>query len=87
MTREQNDAINALLKGIKILIDEYTKNTTKIYTGRVTATTSTGTPWLCNVEVNGKTYNLPVYGGRSIYPPAIVKVFVPQGNMNVAFIM
>ena len=87
MTKEQNDAINALLKGIRILVDEYTKNTTQIYTGRVKSTTSTGTPWLCDVEVNGKTYNLPVYGGGRIFSPPPVKKFVAQRNMNVEFIM
>lgn len=83
MTREQNDAINALLKGVKILIDEYTKNTTKIYTGRTKSRTIEG----YEVEVNGKTYILQAYGDRSISIPDLVKVFVPQGNMNVAFIM
>lgn len=86
MTKEQNNAIDALLKGIKILIEEYSGNSTQIYTGRVTAILKAA-PLICAVEINGKTYELPVYGSRNVSLSSIVKVFVPQGNMNVAFIM
>lgn len=35
----------------------------------------------------GKTYNVPLYGSNTITPNMTAKLFIPNNNMSLAFIM
>lgn len=76
---EYQNAVKEILRGVQYMIEEAAiKSQTQIYNGI----------YLGNgeVQLNGKVYTLPQYGGTS--SPAvgsIVKVFVPNGNMSMAF--
>lgn len=79
MTAEQRE----LLDAIQVLVDKAIKNTTKIYGGLITAVNDK----TCTVTVNGKSYsNLRWYGS---VPQVNYKcqVFVPEGNMSMAFVL
>lgn len=65
---------------IEILIEEKIKNNTQIYVGRVVGASGNR----CSVEVNGKRQKIKFYGDAPLVN-SICPVFVPQGNMSVAF--
>lgn len=75
------DAVKSLANSIKYMIEQYMGQTTKIYTGQLTAYNgSVGT-----ISMNGRTYTINQYGGLTHNAGDIVKVFIPEGNMNTAF--
>lgn len=76
------EAAQAVAKGIRYLAEQIIKDSTKIYDGIVLAVTTGG----ANISLNGEIHNIKQYGGTTI--PTVgktVKVFVPQNNMNLAF--
>lgn len=75
-------AIIEIIKGIEYLINKNDRST-KIYTGMIESIDNN----TYTVKVNGKNYQLPLYGNNTLSVGSIVKVFIPQNNMNLAFIM
>lgn len=71
-----------LLDSINILVDNATKNTTKIYNGRIL---SVGDNRTCTVLINGKNYDNIAYFGETPSINQIYKVFVPNNNISLAF--
>jgi uncharacterized protein (DUF2147 family) len=80
---DENEIIKQMIEGIQYLIDQ-SNNSTKIFDGLVTAVNSDGT---YKIKLNGKEYDLKKYGANTIVANQVVKVFIPQNNMNIAFIM
>lgn len=78
---EYKDAINSLLSGMQYMIEQAVKNCTQIYNGTIISIYGNN----YTVKVNGNDYVLRPYGEGSYEKNNIVKVFVPQGNMNLAF--
>lgn len=76
------EASQALMRGVKYLVEQSSQDTTKIYNGVVVSITNGYT-----IRVNGNNYNMDMYGGGDVAINSVVKVFVPQGNMNLAFFM
>lgn len=81
---ESDKAIEEMIKSFKFIAEKYLENTTKIYSVPVLAQNADGT---YTVNFNGESHNLPLYGNNTITVGKPVKVFIPQGNMNLAFIM
>lgn len=77
-------AIQEILKGVRYIVNQAMSNTTKCYNGIILSQASDG-KW--NVKFNGETHELKPYG--SIIPSigSVVKVFIPQNNMSLAFFM
>lgn len=50
----------------------------------VTANNGDGT---YQIKYNGKTYNVPLYGNNVITVNLTAKLFIPNDNMSLAFIM
>lgn len=83
VNQDQQEIIDA----IKIIAESYSEansSNTKIYDGLVIAINSDDT---YKIRVNGKEYNFNKYGNNTISVNQIVKVFIPQNIMNMAFIM
>ena len=76
-----HDAIKSLLHGIDYMIQNAMTKSTQIYNGLIVSKTGDK----AEVKVNGKTFTLPQYGNFAHVVNETVKVFVPQGNMNLAF--
>ena len=72
-----------LIDSILYLIDKSDKST-KIYNGLITQANSDGT---YEVQVNGKVFVLSKYSSNTVAVNSLVKVFVPQNNMSMAFFM
>lgn len=76
------DAVKQLIRGVKYIVHQIVdKSSTQVYDGIVLSEATNG-KW--NVQYNGKTHAIKPY---KITPTAsaMVKVFVPQGNQNLAF--
>lgn len=58
--------------------------TTKIYSGIVQSSNTNGT-W--NILYNGKVHAVKPYGSIVPKVDTVVKVFIPNGNENLAFFM
>lgn len=71
------EAGDSLLKSFQYMMDENAKGSTLIYNGLLTGAST--------VQLNGQEYNIVQYGSFSHSVGDVVKVFVPQGNMNSAF--
>lgn len=76
-------ATESIVNAIKYMIDEQLSHVTQIYNGVIISNSTRS----ADVTVNGKSYTLPKYGTISYSKGDVVKVFVPQGNMNLAFFM
>lgn len=77
------EALNVIIKGIaKMLNDFKQKEATQIYDGLVV---SQGDSNKWEIKYNGKTHLLKHYGNITPSVNKIVKVFIPQGNQNLAF--
>ena len=79
MTAEQKE----LLDAVQVLIDKAMANTTKIYGGLITAVNDK----TCTVAVNGKSYNNLRWYGAAPQINYKCQVFVPEGNMSMAFVL
>lgn len=75
---------NEFLDAIQIMIDKASEKQTKIYNGTVTAIGDNNT---CSVTVNGKTHRRISYYGKTPTVNQVYRVFVPQNNMSIAFII
>lgn len=76
------DAIKQLVRGMKYIVHQIVdKSSTQVYDGVVLSEATNG-KW--NVQYNGKSHAIKPY---KITPTinTMVKVFVPQGNQNLAF--
>jgi hypothetical protein len=54
---------------------------TKIYNGIILSLSGKS----ANIKINGKNYTINQYGNFVHTVNDVVKIFVPQGNMNLAF--
>lgn len=76
------EALKAIVDGFFYAIQEYEKhNSTKIYDG-IVKSSADNNKW--NVQYNGETHAIKAY---NINPTigSMVKVYVPQGNQNLAY--
>ena len=77
-------AINSMLQGFQYIVDKAKQENTQIYNGILLSLTEDGN--IGTVLINGKQYSLPFNGSPPDRSTGVtVKVFVPQGNMNLAF--
>ncbi|MEG0900162.1 MAG: hypothetical protein RSD67_05325 [Oscillospiraceae bacterium] len=83
MSNEYDKIIQQMIEGIQYLIKQ-NNTSTKIYDGLVVAVNLDGT---YKVKVNDKEYNFKKYGQNAVEINQVVKVFIPQNNINIAFIM
>lgn len=70
------------LNAIEILIDKRMQNTAQIYTGRVIGFSGSK----CVVNINGRNQIVQFYGSAPTVN-SMYRVFVPQNNMSMAFII
>lgn len=78
------DMANELLDAIDILVNQTTNNKfTQIYSGICKSVVDSST---CVMTVNGKDNNVTFYGVRP-KTGNIYRVFIPNGNMSMAFIV
>lgn len=78
------DAIQEIIRSCQVMITESVKKTTKVYDGLIVSNAG-DKQW--NVRYNGENHTVKQYGTVSYLQGSSVKVFVPQGNQNLAFIM
>lgn len=77
------DLTNELLDAIEIIVRQVVEeNTAKIYTG-ICKSVYTGS---CKIMINGKDNTVKSYGGTPVVGETY-RVFVPSGNMSMAFII
>ena len=77
------EALTELYRSIDYMVDQKIKqNSTLCYSGVVSAQNSDGT-W--QVSYNGKSHAVSQYGSNTPTVGSMVKVFIPQGNQNLAF--
>lgn len=78
------DYANDILDAIEIMVKQAIENgTTQIYTGVCSALVDSS---MCSVMVNGRANNVKYYGGTPTVN-STYRVFVPFGNMSMAFII
>lgn len=82
MSSDVQGVIDTMLRSIQYMLDKTLKSTTEIYDALIISNNNDGR-W--NVQFNG--INIPVKPYGSITPTvgSMVKVFIPQGNKNLAF--
>ena len=71
------EAATQIARGMEYMLEQKGLSATQIYNGTLL---SSG-----EVRVNGKDYSIPQYGEFTHDVNTTVKVFVPQGNMSMAF--
>ena len=77
------DVANEILDAIEIIVDKKTKEqTTQIYPGICKSVSGNS----CVMSINGKDNTVQFYGSAPIVG-TIYRVFVPYGNMSMAFII
>lgn len=80
---EYQKAVNEIIQSIGLLIDSTLyQNTTKIYSGIVLSANSNNT-W--NIQYNGETHAIKLYGTTSPNIGDMVKVVIPQGNQALSW--
>ena len=86
MSKRTNErATTILVQSIRNMIKSYVqKYSTKIYDGIILSQATSG-KW--NVQYNGENHALAQFSDRTISTGSRVKVFIPQGNQNLAFFM
>lgn len=72
------------LDAIQIMINKTSEQQTKIYNGTITGIGENNT---CSVMVNGKEHQKISYYGQTPTVNKVYRVFVPQNNMSIAFII
>lgn len=75
-----------LYDGVKTIFDKLVKQLSfaVITDVLVTQQNSDGT---YQITYSGKTYNVPLYGSNTITVNMTAKLFIPNNNMSLAFIM
>ena len=77
------DVANEILDAIEIIVDKKTKEqTTQIYPGICKSVSGNS----CVMSINGKDNTVQFYGSTPTVG-SIYRVFVPNGNMSMAFII
>lgn len=83
----QNDifkeAVNQIARSVEYMLDQKEMNGTKIYSGLIVSLNDN----IASIKINGKNFTIEQYGNFVHSVNDVVKVFVPQGNMNLAFFM
>lgn len=83
MEKENNGYEKEFIEAIKVLVEEMVKkNSTQIYNG-VCVSVSGST---CTMLINGRNQNVKYYGNTPTVN-ANYRVFVPNDNMSIAFII
>lgn len=82
--KNESDALKEIIKSIQYLVNQSKLQSTRIYSGFVLSSEGGGK---YKVKVNDVEKVLPLYGTNTVAVHSNVKVFVPQGNYNLAFIM
>lgn len=75
------EAVNQIARSIDYMLDQKDLGNTKIYNGLITALSNNN----ASIKINGKIFSINQYGTFTHNVNDMVKVFVPQGNMNLAF--
>ena len=81
MGEQYKEAVDGLIAGFDYMLQESNKQNTQIFNGIITAISGGS----YTIKLNGNEYVIPLYGGLSHSINDVVKVFIPQGNMNLAF--
>lgn len=81
-SKEFKEAVEQIIRSINYILEEKNLTNTQIFNGiLIQINDNVGT-----IKINGKEYdNIPQYGNFQHEVRNTVKVFVPQGNMNLAF--
>ena len=79
-----DNALSEMLKSISYMVQQSLRQTTQIFSGRITADNGDGT-W--NIQYNGETHPIRPYGNITPSVNQYVKVFIPQGNQALSFFM
>lgn len=75
------EAVNQIARSVEYMLDQKELGNTKIYNGIITSLTN----GVATIQINGKVFTINQYGTFIHVVNDMVKVFVPQGNMNLAF--
>lgn len=75
------EAVNQIARSVEYMLDQKELGSTKIYNGIITSLTN----GVATIQINGKVFTINQYGTFTHAVNDMVKVFVPQGNMNLAF--
>ena len=75
-------AITELLHSIEFLIEQKLLKTTKCYDGLISGFDGSDK---AIIKLNGKEYHIKKYRNNDAKVGSMVKVIIPQGNMNLAF--
>lgn len=75
------EAVESITNSVQYMIAQTTKNMTQIYNGIVVSVNNNN----YTISVNGQEYIIKQYGNLIHVAGDVVKVFIPQGNMNIAF--
>ena len=81
MIDSNSEAIKEILKSINYLVNQAMLKTTKCYNGIVKS--QEGNKW--TVQFNGEAHLIPHYGENSVVVGKVVKVFIPENNISLAF--
>lgn len=81
MGEQYREAVNGLITGFDYMLQENNKQNTQIFNGIITAINNGS----YTIKINGNEYVIPLYGNFNHDINEVVKVFIPQGNMNLAF--
>lgn len=71
------ETVDEIARSVAYMLQQQSLGNTQIYNGILINFNS--------VKVNDKVYSLSQYGGLTHQINDVVKVFIPQGNMNLAF--
>lgn len=82
MENENKKAIEELFKSFSFFIQEALKSVTSNYDGVIVSEGING-KW--NVRFNGETHAISHYGDFEPKIGKMVKVFIPNGNMSIAY--
>lgn len=77
--QEYNECIQEMARSFQYMIDQ-NSNDTKIYDGVVVSISGGYT-----VKFNGREHKMKQFGSGTVKVGSMVKVFIPQNNMNLAF--
>lgn len=77
------DSRDEILGAIEVMINKAMEEVTKIQNGTVIAVNGK----LCAMTINGRQFNSIQYYGNVPIINKQYRVFIPSGNMNIAFII
>lgn len=77
------DVKEEILGAIELIVEQNMKNLTRIQNGTVIAINGK----YCSMIVNGKQFDNVAFYGKEPIVNMQYRVFIPDGNMNLSFIM